>query len=57
VTEYHLGPGALLERLSIIGSVFGLRSRLLIAQWDQIDVHRPDAPRLLCPASELKVRR
>jgi hypothetical protein len=54
VTEYHLGSGALLERLALVRRFFGRRSRLLIARWDQLDIHRPDAPTLTCAVSELQ---
>jgi hypothetical protein len=54
VTEYHLGTGAMLERLAIIGHLFRPRSDAIIARWDQIDIQRPDAPVLTCPIEELK---
>jgi hypothetical protein len=54
VTEYHLGPGALLERLAIVRRIFGRRARMIIARWDQIDIHRPDAPTLTCGLEELQ---
>jgi hypothetical protein len=53
VTEYHLGTGAMLERLAIVRRVLGRTPPMLIARWDQIDIHRPDAPLLTCPAEEL----
>jgi hypothetical protein len=54
VTEYHLGTGAMLERLAIIRPLFRPRSDAIIARWDQIDIQRPDAPVLTCPIEELK---
>jgi len=54
VTEYHLGSGAMLERLAIVGHLFGRQSDPIIARWDQIDVQHPDAPVLTCPVEELK---
>jgi hypothetical protein len=54
VTEYHLGTGAMLERLAIIRHLFRRRSDAIIARWDQIDVQRRDAPVLTCPIEELK---
>jgi hypothetical protein len=54
VTEYHLGTGAMLERLAIVGHLFRLRSDTIVARWDQIDIQRPDAPVLTCPIEELK---
>jgi hypothetical protein len=47
VTEYHVGPAALLERLSAhFGRWFGGDSRLRVIAWDQIDVSDPRRPRL-----------
>ena len=54
VTEYHLGTGAMLERLAIVGHLFGPQSDTIIARWDQIDLQRPDSPVLTCPVGELK---
>ena len=53
VTEYHLGTGAMLERLAIIRHLFR-PSDTIIARWDQIDIQRPDAPVLTCPVEELR---
>jgi hypothetical protein len=53
VTEYHLGSGAMLERLAIVRHLFGRQSDMIIARWDQIDVRRPDALALTCPVEEL----
>jgi sporulation protein YlmC with PRC-barrel domain len=57
VTEYLLGSGALLERLSIAGHLFKRQTHIIVARWDQIDISRPDAPRLTCAADELKIER
>jgi hypothetical protein len=54
VIEYHLGTGAMLERLAVIGHLFGVQSEKIIARWDQIDIERPDAPVLTCSVEELK---
>jgi len=54
VTEYHLGSGAMLERLAIVRHLFGRQSDTIIARWDQIDVQQPDAPVLTCPVEELR---
>jgi hypothetical protein len=54
VVEYHLGTGALLERLAIARRVLGRRPQMLIARWDQIDIRRPDAPVLTCGVEELQ---
>jgi sporulation protein YlmC with PRC-barrel domain len=55
VTEYLLGSGALVERLSIVRRLLGRRARVVVVRWDQMDLHHPEAPRLTCAASELKV--
>ena len=56
VTEYHVGPTALLERLSVRhfgftcpGRVHGYRVR-----WDQLDLTDPNRPLLMCPVEELR---
>jgi hypothetical protein len=53
VREYLLGPGALLERLSLAGRVFGRARRTLVARWDQLDVSDPQHPRLTCAVDDL----
>lgn len=53
VTEYHLGTGAMLERLAIIRHLVR-PSDTIIARWDQIDIEHPDAPVLTCPVEQLK---
>ena len=55
VTDFLLGPGALLERLSIVNRLLGRRRRTLVARWDQIDVSRPSVPRLTCRVDQLKM--
>jgi len=57
LTQYLLGPGALVERLSIVGRLLRRNPRMYVARWDQIDVTAPDRPRLTCPVEELEVRR
>ena len=54
VTEYHLGPGALLERFALARRFFGRPVPMLIARWDQVDIHRPETPVLMCAIDELK---
>ena len=54
VTEYLLGPGAMLERLAVVTRLFGRHPRKLVARWDQLDISRPDRPVLTCPAEDLK---
>lgn len=54
VTEYLLGTGALLERFALVQRLFGRRSHVLVARWDQIDITRPDTPILTCGIDELR---
>ncbi len=54
VVEYHLGPGALLERFALARRMLGRRPQMLIVRWDQIDIRRPEAPVLTCAVEELK---
>jgi hypothetical protein len=54
VAEFHLGSGALLERLALGRFKARRRSEVIVARWDQIDIHRPDAPLLTCPVEELR---
>jgi hypothetical protein len=57
VTEYLLGTGALVERLSLARRLLGRRPRTYVARWDQVDVTAPERPRLRCSVEELEVRR
>jgi len=57
ITEYLLGPGALEERLSIARLRWRDSDRTVVARWDQIDISRPDAPRLTCSTDALKIER
>ena len=57
VSEYHLGAGALLERLAIVRRVLGRDAVTLIARWDQLDIQQPDRPMLTCAREELKRER
>jgi hypothetical protein len=56
VTEFHVGPIALVERLAVRhfgitlpGRVHGYRVR-----WDQLDLSNPHHPRLTCHLDELE---
>jgi hypothetical protein len=53
VREYHLGTGALFERLAIVRRVFGRDAATLVARWDQLDIRQPDRPVLTCGREEL----
>ena len=55
VTEYHVGPVALVERLAVrhfgftlLGRIHGYRVR-----WDQLDLENPERPILTCPIEDL----
>ena len=57
VTEFDLGPTALLERLAVrhFGRfVPGKRPAGYRARWDQIDLSDPEHPRLTVPLEEVK---
>lgn len=64
VTEYHLGPYALTERMSL-GSIiapvlhlFGIRFREQLAvPWQNLDLSDPDHPRSTKSREDLPVRR
>jgi sporulation protein YlmC with PRC-barrel domain len=63
VTEYHVGPPAMLERLSasaIGGAILEFlrlrdRGKGRLIPWDKLDVTDPAGLRLLCSSSELAV--
>ena len=56
VTEFHIGTGALLERLAVRPFPGVLRRRLRVHRvpWDQIDFSDPERPRLLCRLEQLR---
>lgn len=56
VLEFLLGPGALLERLDV-RRLFRPAAPLRVVRWDQLDLSRPDEPRLRCSIEELAERR
>jgi hypothetical protein len=51
VEEYHLGPAALVERLS--AHVLSRRHARRVP-WDKLDISDPDRPRLLCHPDDLE---
>ena len=55
VREYHIGPYALLERLSVgfVRAFRGPRHAAIIVPWDRLDLTDPVHPRLTCRADEL----
>jgi len=54
IVEYRLGSGAVMERWSVIRNLFGIKTRMLIARWNQVDISDPRRPRLTCPLDEIK---
>ena len=54
ITEYLLGPGALLERLSLLNRLLGRAPKTLVVRWDQLDITNPSEPRLTCDAGDLR---
>jgi hypothetical protein len=56
VREFHLGPHALVERLSLpLVRLFRGRSHgLRPVSWDRLDLTDPAHPRLTCTLEELK---
>ena len=56
VTEYHVGPVGLAERLAVRHLGFTLPGRVhgYSVRWDQLDIEDPDHPRLTCPVEELE---
>ena len=56
VREYHIGPAALLERLSVhFAKLFGADpKRTHAVPWKSLDLSDPDHPRLLCAVEDLR---
>jgi hypothetical protein len=56
VREFHLGPHALVERLSLpLVRIFrGREHGLRRVPWDRLDLRDPDHPRLTCTVEELE---
>lgn len=57
VMEYHLGSGALIERLGVLSRVLRRGPRTYVVRWDQLDLSRPREPRLTCDVSAIKTKR
>lgn len=59
VSEFHIGPGALLERIGIrhFGWIVRRRVRGYRARWDQVDLTDRRTPRLRCLVGELEKTR
>jgi len=56
ITEFDIGPAALLERLSVrhLGVTWPGRVHGYRATWEQLNLDDPDRPTLTCPVDELK---
>ena len=56
VREFHLGPHALLERLSLplMRAVRGRSHRVRRVPWDRLDLSDPAQPRLTCRLEDLE---
>ena len=56
VVEYHLGPGALLERLSasVLRMFGGRRRRIYAVPWAELDLSDPEKPRLRGAVEDLR---
>lgn len=56
VREFHLGPHALVERLSLplVRLLRGRSHGLRPVSWDRLDLTDPAHPRLTCTLEELK---
>jgi hypothetical protein len=55
VTEYLIGAGALLERLSIVRRLLRRKAHMFVARWDQLDITGHKRLHLLCSAGDLKI--
>jgi hypothetical protein len=55
ITEFHVGPIALIERLAVrhFGLTLPGRVRGYRVRWDQLDLSDADHPRLTCAVEEL----
>ena len=59
VTEFDIGPAAMLERLAVrhFGTTLGRGVKGYRATWEQLSFDDPDRPTLTCPVDELKTIR
>jgi hypothetical protein len=57
VVEYHLGTGAMLERLGLVSRLLGRRPRTYIVGWDQLAFGPDHQPHLTCDISEIRSKR
>ena len=56
VTQYHLGPAGLLERLAVrhLNWMPGRGPHGYVVRWDQLTLDDPERPRLTCDLDELR---
>jgi hypothetical protein len=55
VVEFVIGPAGLLSRLNLgVNALFGQRAGGKVARWDQVDISRPEHPRLTCSVEDLR---
>jgi len=56
VTEFHVGPTALIERLAVrhFGITLPGRAHGYRVRWNQLDLSNPQHPRLTCHLEELE---
>jgi len=57
VVEYHLGTGAMLERLGLVSRLLGRQPRTYVVRWDQLEFGADHQPRLTCDVSEIRSKR
>jgi hypothetical protein len=53
ITEFLIGEGALLDRLSAMG-LFRWKKKGYRVRWNQIDWSDLESPRLTCPVTDLQ---
>ncbi len=56
ITEFHVGPVAVIERLAVrhFGVTLPGRVRGYRVRWNQVDLSDPEHPRLTCAVEELE---
>jgi hypothetical protein len=57
VTEYHVGTGAMLERLGLVSRLLGRHPHIYVVGWQQLDLTSPLQLRLTCDESEIERKR
>lgn len=56
VTQYHVGPAGLLERLAVrhLNWMPGRGPHGYVVRWDQLALDEPERPRLTCAVEEIR---